>query len=227
MHVDVSAPAAGPRSAPPQFAPKAWNISLWLVQALLAVMFGMAGFMKMTAPIAELAEKMAWPGVVPPALVRFIGLSEFAAAIGLILPAATRIKPVLTPLAGAGLGALDRVAVDLERADPHPLAGVAADGRGVRQGGGPRRLGALGLRRRRLALRPRRLVGLVLGLRAGVPIGRGCVAPHGFVLGAVGHAPLALPLLAPLLVGLQRSAFSNEAGLGSPAHGLSGGMSVA
>lgn len=105
MHVDV-APAVGPRSAPPQAAPKGWNISLWVVQVLLAVFFGMAGFMKSTQPIAELAEKMVWPGVVPAALVRFIGLSELAAAFGLILPAATRIKPVLTPLAGAGLAVI-------------------------------------------------------------------------------------------------------------------------
>jgi len=103
MHVDVSAPAVGPRSAPPRSAPKVWNITLWVVQVLLAAMFGMAGFMKITQPIAELAEKMVWPGAVPPALVRFIGFSEFAAAFGLILPAATRIKPILTPLAAAGL----------------------------------------------------------------------------------------------------------------------------
>jgi putative oxidoreductase len=103
MSVEATAPAVGPRSAPPQSAPKAWNIAFWVVQVLLAASFGMAGFMKMTAPIAELAEKMVWPGVVPPALVRFIGLSEFTAALGLILPAATRIKPVLTPLAGVGL----------------------------------------------------------------------------------------------------------------------------
>jgi uncharacterized membrane protein YphA (DoxX/SURF4 family) len=102
MHVDV-APSVGPRSAPPQATPKGWNISLWVAQVLLAVAFGMAGFMKMTQPIAELAQKMVWPGDVSPALVRFIGVSEFAAALGLILPAATRIKPALTPLAGAGL----------------------------------------------------------------------------------------------------------------------------
>ena len=103
MHVDVPAPAVAPRSAPPQSAPKAWNITLWVAQVLLALAFGMAGFMKTTLPIAELTEKMVWPGALPPALVRFIGVSEFAAALGMILPAATRIKPVLTPLAGIGL----------------------------------------------------------------------------------------------------------------------------
>jgi uncharacterized membrane protein YphA (DoxX/SURF4 family) len=103
MHPDITNPVVGPQSAPPRTAPKAWNIALWVAQILLAVAFGMSGFMKITMPIAELTEKMVWPGVVPPALVRFIGLSEFAAAFGLILPAATRIKPVLTPIAAVGL----------------------------------------------------------------------------------------------------------------------------
>jgi len=82
---------------------KALRIGLWVAQIVLAVMFGMAGVMKSTMPIAELAEKMGWPGAIPPALVRFIGVSELAAAIGMVLPAATRIRPQLTPLAAAGL----------------------------------------------------------------------------------------------------------------------------
>jgi putative oxidoreductase len=97
MRADVSA------VAPTASTPKAWNISLWVVQVLLAFAFGMAGVMKTTTPIAELAAKMVWPGVVPEAMVRFIGVSEFAGALGLVLPAATRIKPSLTALAGAAL----------------------------------------------------------------------------------------------------------------------------
>ena len=82
---------------------KALHISLWVVQVLLAFAFGGAGLMKLTQPIADLAAKMVWPGQMPEALVRFIGLSELLGAIGLILPAVTRIKPKLTALAGAGL----------------------------------------------------------------------------------------------------------------------------
>jgi uncharacterized membrane protein YphA (DoxX/SURF4 family) len=80
--------------------------ALWAVQALLAAGFGMAGLMKMTQPIAELARMMIWPGDVPAALVRLIGVLDFAGAIGLILPAATRIRPALTPIAAAALVAL-------------------------------------------------------------------------------------------------------------------------
>ena len=79
------------------------HVSLWLVQLLLAVAFGMAGIMKTTQPIAELAAVMGWPDDLPPLLVRFIGASELAAALGLVMPAATRIRPLLTPLAAMGL----------------------------------------------------------------------------------------------------------------------------
>ena len=37
MHVDVSTPAVGPRSAPPESAPKVRNIALWLTQVLLVL----------------------------------------------------------------------------------------------------------------------------------------------------------------------------------------------
>ena len=82
---------------------KALHIALWVAQVLLALNFGLAGVMKSSQPIAELAKRMAWAGDIPELLVRFIGVSELLGAIGLILPAATRIKPALTPLAAAGL----------------------------------------------------------------------------------------------------------------------------
>ncbi|MNL48292.1 hypothetical protein D3C87_1711350 [compost metagenome] len=66
-------------------------------------MFGMAGVMKSAAPIAQLAINLPWVATAPVALVRFIGIAELAAALGLILPAVTRILPVLTPAAGGGL----------------------------------------------------------------------------------------------------------------------------
>ena len=83
---------------------KGLNIALWVVQVLLAVMFGMAGVMKTTKPIADLvAMNLKWAGGVPEALVRFIGASELAGALGLLLPSLTRIMPWLTPLAALGL----------------------------------------------------------------------------------------------------------------------------
>ncbi|HEV2460321.1 MAG TPA: DoxX family protein, partial [Ktedonobacterales bacterium] len=52
------------------------------------------------AALAQLAPAMS---ALPLRFVRFIGIAELLAAIGLILPAATRIAPALTPAAAAGL----------------------------------------------------------------------------------------------------------------------------
>ena len=80
------------------------NILLWLVQVVLAAGFGMAGFMKATQPVDALVQAgIAWASQVPLPMVRFIGSAELLGAIGLILPAATGIKPALTPLAALGL----------------------------------------------------------------------------------------------------------------------------
>jgi uncharacterized membrane protein YphA (DoxX/SURF4 family) len=82
---------------------KALHVGLWVVQCLLGAMFLAVGMMKATQPIANLANALGWPAEVPAALVRFIGVAEFLGGLGLILPAATRIMPMLTPLAGVGL----------------------------------------------------------------------------------------------------------------------------
>jgi len=79
------------------------NIALWIVQAILALAFGMAGFMKLTQPKEKLAERMGWVNDFSSNTVRAIGLVEVLGALGLILPALTGILPFLTPLAGAGL----------------------------------------------------------------------------------------------------------------------------
>jgi uncharacterized membrane protein YphA (DoxX/SURF4 family) len=76
---------------------------LWVAQVVLALGFAVAGLSKLTQPIAELAKSMPSVTTLPEVLVRFIGVSEFAGALGLILPSVTRIKPVLTAWAAVGL----------------------------------------------------------------------------------------------------------------------------
>jgi putative oxidoreductase len=90
-------------SNPTQGGTKGVNIGLWVAQVLLAVGFGMAGFMKLSMTPEVAAQMM--PGS-PIALLRFIGTSEMLGAIGMILPAATRIMPVLTAWAGVGLATI-------------------------------------------------------------------------------------------------------------------------
>lgn len=79
------------------------NVFLWVLQALLAAMFAMAGLMKTLQPIEKLAGSMPYAMDLSPSTVRFIGAAELAAALGLILPAVTGIATVLTPLAATGL----------------------------------------------------------------------------------------------------------------------------
>ncbi len=78
------------------------NMFLWMAQFLAAAVFISAGYMKFTAPIADLAKMIPWTGQLPEKFVRFIGLVDLAGGLGLLLPALTRIHPRLTVLAALG-----------------------------------------------------------------------------------------------------------------------------
>jgi DoxX-like family len=75
------------------------NYVLWVVQWSLALLFLWAGGIKLVLPLEMLKGPVEFPGL----FVRFIGVAEALGAIGLILPWLLRIRPVLTPLAAAGL----------------------------------------------------------------------------------------------------------------------------
>ncbi|GAB7051011.1 DoxX family protein [Catenuloplanes indicus] len=80
------------------------NIVLWVIAALLAAAFLMAGAMKVIQPRERLvASGMAWAGDFPPAVVKAIGVLEVLGAAGLILPAVTGVAPIVVPLAATGL----------------------------------------------------------------------------------------------------------------------------
>jgi len=99
----MTSTAAFPDSLAARPPSRALHIALWVVQVLLAAAFGMAGFMKATQPMDQLAKGIPWSAVVGMPLTRFIGVSDLAGALGLILPAATRIVPRLTPIAAGAL----------------------------------------------------------------------------------------------------------------------------
>lgn len=118
---------------------KTWHVSLWVVQILLAGMFLMVGYMKALTPIAELSKTVPMAGEMP-VLIRFIGVSELAAGLGLLLPAALRVAPRLTVAAAAGLALVMVLAVGFHMARGEysaigtnvvlgSLAGVVAWGR--------------------------------------------------------------------------------------------------
>ncbi|HVR63170.1 MAG TPA: DoxX family protein [Polyangia bacterium] len=90
---------------------KAISGALWVVQILLAFVFAYAGWTKMVKTGAELRATIPWITDVASPMVRGIGICEFLGAIGLILPAATRIRPRLTPIAATGLTTVMTLAV--------------------------------------------------------------------------------------------------------------------
>jgi hypothetical protein len=80
------------------------NIAFWIAQGLLAAFFGAGGVVKMVRPPKRLYDQgPTWVEDFSPGAVKAIGGLELAAAVGLVLPAATGIAPVLVPLAAVGL----------------------------------------------------------------------------------------------------------------------------
>jgi uncharacterized membrane protein YphA (DoxX/SURF4 family) len=76
------------------------RIAVWVVSVLLALAFLFAGGVKVLMPTADL--EAASQGV-PVLLLKIAGWAEVLGALGIVLPAATRILPVLTPVAAAAL----------------------------------------------------------------------------------------------------------------------------
>jgi len=81
------------------------DTALWIAQVLLALMFAIAGSLKVRMPFEEFVVSR-WGKSVKgfnPRTVKLIGTLELMGAIGVILPALSRILPQLTPLATGGL----------------------------------------------------------------------------------------------------------------------------
>lgn len=75
------------------------NTVIWILQIFLAITFGYSGIMKSTQRRERLVsigqtgvEHLSYP------LIRFIGISEILGAIGIIVPWAVKILPILTPI---------------------------------------------------------------------------------------------------------------------------------
>lgn len=80
------------------------NITLWIIASLLALVFLASGAMKVIQPKEKLAASgMGFVDDFSGGSVKAIGLLEIAGAIGLVVPAALDVTPVLVPLAAVGL----------------------------------------------------------------------------------------------------------------------------
>ncbi len=96
------------------------NVVLWILQGLTAAAYLGAGVLKLSRPAGELAKTMNWVNRVPRPLVKVIGAAELVGAAGLVLPWATGIATVLTPIAAVALAAtmVGAVATHVRIRDP-------------------------------------------------------------------------------------------------------------
>ncbi|MEV4612923.1 DoxX family protein [Kitasatospora sp. NPDC049258] len=93
------------------------NLTLWIVAGLLAALYLAAGLTKAGQSRAKLLEnpRMGWVADHSERSLRLIGLVEILGALGLVLPQATGIAPVLTPIAAAGLAVVQLVAARIHQ----------------------------------------------------------------------------------------------------------------
>lgn len=101
------------------------NIALWVCQGVLAAVCLLSGSLKSTMSLQGMVAtgQTGVQGFPLPA-IRVVAACELAAAVGLILPWATDIAPVLTPLAALGFGVvmIGAAANHSRLREPRPVA---------------------------------------------------------------------------------------------------------
>jgi uncharacterized membrane protein YphA (DoxX/SURF4 family) len=101
------------------------NVFLWVVAGILAAFFLAAGATKLTQGREKLLANpnMKWVEDFSAGTVKLIGTAEVLGAIGLILPAALDIAPILTPLAATGLAVImiGAIITHARRKEPQPI----------------------------------------------------------------------------------------------------------
>ena len=100
------------------------KVFLWIVAAVLAAAFVLAGLMKATQPKDKLEPRLPWVEDFSAGTVRLIGVAELLGGLGLILPAATGIAPILTPIAATCLAVVMVLAAitHIRRKEPSGVA---------------------------------------------------------------------------------------------------------
>jgi hypothetical protein len=101
------------------------NLALWIVAIVLAAVFAGSGLMKQFVPKDKLVTSgQGWAQDFSPTIIRLIGLAEVLGAVGLVLPAAVHIAPILVPLAAVGLALVmaGALVVHARRKEPMNIA---------------------------------------------------------------------------------------------------------
>jgi uncharacterized membrane protein YphA (DoxX/SURF4 family) len=101
------------------------NLALWIIAIVLAVAFAGSGLMKLVVPKDKLVTAgQGWAQDYSSTNIRLIGLVEVLGAVGLVLPAALHIAPILVPLAAVGLALVmvGAIVVHARRKEPMNIA---------------------------------------------------------------------------------------------------------
>ncbi|MFZ0226136.1 MAG: DoxX family protein, partial [Mycobacterium sp.] len=101
------------------------NLALWIIAIILAITFAGSGLMKQFVAKDKLVTSgQGWAQDYTPTNIRLIGLAEILGAIGLVLPAAVHVAPMLVPLAAVGLALVmaGAVVVHTRRNEPMNVA---------------------------------------------------------------------------------------------------------
>lgn len=98
------------------------NIALWILQGLLGVVFLGAGLMKVLQSKAKILAnpQMGWANNFSASQIKLIGAAEVLGGVGLVVPWATGICPILTPIAAVCLALLmgGAASVHIKRKEP-------------------------------------------------------------------------------------------------------------
>jgi uncharacterized membrane protein len=79
------------------------NVALWVLQAILAAVFLATGLNKTVRSKDGMVAMSHWWQAWPAGAIKALGVAELLGVVGILLPWATGIAPVLTPIAAIGL----------------------------------------------------------------------------------------------------------------------------
>jgi uncharacterized membrane protein YphA (DoxX/SURF4 family) len=106
------------------------NIALWGLQGLLAVVFLGAGSMKLLRSKEQILanKQMGWAIDFSPTQIKLLAILEVLGALGLVLPWALGVVPILTPVAALCLTVIiaGAVATHAKRHEPWVPTAVLA-----------------------------------------------------------------------------------------------------